>query len=86
MRAAIGSRTSTRGEGQAKTADALAWTGLVRLVVAGQPPVPPNAPAAIAGPAGAYLPPSLHGAVAEMDWRDPGRRRPRAAPATPGWW
>ncbi|HVN01242.1 MAG TPA: alpha/beta fold hydrolase [Caulobacteraceae bacterium] len=47
--------------------DALAWTGLVRLVTARDPFGPPGTPAAVAGPGRAYLPSSVHALRAETD-------------------
>jgi pimeloyl-ACP methyl ester carboxylesterase len=47
--------------------DALAWTGIVRLVTARGPLGPPSAPAAITRPVRAFLPASLHAFRKEAD-------------------
>src|SRR5205823_6092481 len=66
LRAAIG-KDVDQGEGLAKTADALAWSGLVRLADPKDAVLPPHAPARGAGPATAFLPASLHAAVGQLD-------------------
>jgi pimeloyl-ACP methyl ester carboxylesterase len=65
LRAAIG-RDVDQGEGLAKAADALAWTGLVRLANPKDAMLPKHAPAAMAGPAIAFFPGALHPMVGEM--------------------
>lgn len=50
-----------------KLGAALAWTGLVRLIVAINPMFPPHAPEDIKAPADAYLPQGLHAVLAENE-------------------
>ena len=64
LRAAGGQGVSAQ-LAQAKLAGALAWTGIVRAVTSQSPPVPPTAPAAIRGPAAAWLPQTLGAPIDE---------------------
>jgi pimeloyl-ACP methyl ester carboxylesterase len=61
------SKPLDQGEGQLRLGDALAWSGLVRLITAQNPVGPPSAPAGIVAPARDYLPSSLHAMRAESD-------------------
>ncbi|HZZ37274.1 MAG TPA: alpha/beta hydrolase [Caulobacteraceae bacterium] len=65
LHAAIG-RDVDQGEALAKTADALAWTGVLRLAAPKETVLPAHSPAAMAGPALALFPASLHATVGEM--------------------
>lgn len=52
---------------QIRLGAALAWTGIVRLIVAINPMFPPHAPDDIKAPANAFLPQALHAVLAEND-------------------
>jgi pimeloyl-ACP methyl ester carboxylesterase len=68
LRAAVGKDLDA--EGQLKLGAALAWTGLVRLIVAVSPMFPLHAPEAIRAPADAFLPQALHAVLEENDALD----------------
>ncbi len=66
LRAAAG-KDLNQGAAQEQIGDALAWTGLVRLMTSNGQLVPATAPAWIDAPNRAFLPRSLHAIVAEQD-------------------
>jgi pimeloyl-ACP methyl ester carboxylesterase len=68
LRAAVGKDIDPGN--QIKIGAALAWTGLVRLIVAINPMFPPHAPDAIKSPADTFLPQALHAVLAENDALD----------------
>lgn len=65
MRAAVG-KDLPQPELLATIAARLAWTGVVRAVVAANPPAPPTAPSAIQAPSAAWMPGSLRAVTDEM--------------------
>ncbi len=66
LRAAAG-KPLDQGAASNKLGDALAWTGLVRLITSSGQVVPTHAPAWISAPNRAFLPRSLHAVVTEND-------------------
>lgn len=66
LRAAAG-KDLDQGVGQLKLGNALAWTGLVRLITARGPVAPPTAPAKVSDADRALLPSSVHEMLSESE-------------------